>query len=179
MPDCAIDNDVELSSLTAGFEAWKSVTDAMAECGNFSAELDQEFRTKQPAAFAADPALYQIGGVSNGTVTPLLNEGTIRPLDDLVAKYGQDLSPNQLIRVDGQIMAVAMMVNTQHLMYRRTSSMILVSMFQRLGTRSLSPPRRSRSWRGGVSARRNDEGRLEHRSGFQQHVPRLRWEFRQ
>jgi ABC-type sugar transport system ATPase subunit len=90
-----------------------------SECGNFSAELDQEFRTKQPAAFAADPALYQIGGVSNGTVTPLLNEGTIRPLDDLVAAYGQDLSPNQLIRVDGQIMAVAMMVNTQHLMYRQ------------------------------------------------------------
>jgi ABC-type glycerol-3-phosphate transport system substrate-binding protein len=116
--DCAIQNDVELSSLTAGFEAWKSVTDAMAECGNFSAELDQEFRTKQPAAFAADPSLYQIGGVSNGTVTPLLNEGTIRPLDDLVAAYGQDLSPNQLIRIDGQIMAVAMMVNTQHLMYR-------------------------------------------------------------
>ncbi|MEO0383918.1 MAG: extracellular solute-binding protein [Pseudomonadota bacterium] len=116
--DCAIQNDVELSSLTAGFEAWKSVTDAMAECGNFSAELDQEFRTKQPAAFAADPSLYHIGGVSNGTVTPLLNEGTIRPLDDLVAAYGQDLSPNQLIRIDGQIMAVAMMVNTQHLMYR-------------------------------------------------------------
>lgn len=116
--DCAIQNDIELSSLTAGFEAWKSVTDAMAECGNFTAELDQEFRTKQPAAFAADPSLYQIGGVSNGTVTPLLNEGTIRPLDDLVAAYGQDLSPNQLIRIDGQIMAVAMMVNTQHLMYR-------------------------------------------------------------
>lgn len=116
--DCAFENTMELSSLTAGFEAWKSVTDAMAECGNFSAELDQEFRTKQPAAFAADPALYQIGGVSNGTVTPLLNEGTVRPLDDLVAMYGQDLSPNQLIRIDGQIMAVAMMVNTQHLMYR-------------------------------------------------------------
>jgi ABC-type glycerol-3-phosphate transport system substrate-binding protein len=117
--DCAFENSIELSSLTAGFEAWKSVTDAMAECGNFTAELDQEFRTKQPAAFAADPALYQIGGVSNGTVTPLLNEGTIRPLDDLVAMYGQDLSPNQLIRIDGQIMAVAMMVNTQHLMYRQ------------------------------------------------------------
>ncbi len=116
--DCAIQNNIELSSLSAGFEAWKSVTDAMAECGNFTAELDQEFRTKQPAAFAADPSLYQIGGVANGTITPLLNEGTIRPLDDLVAAYGQDLSPNQLIRVDGQIMAIAMMVNTQHLMYR-------------------------------------------------------------
>ena len=115
---CSYENDVPLKSLSAGFEAWKAVTDAMAECGNFQAELDQEFRTKQPAAFEANPSLYHIGGVSNGTITPLLNAETIRPLDDLVAKYGQNLSPNQLIRVDGQIMAVAMMVNTQHLMYR-------------------------------------------------------------
>ncbi|MHA3979027.1 ABC transporter substrate-binding protein [Halovulum sp. GXIMD14794] len=115
---CGFQNEVPVKSLTAGFEAWKSVTDAMAECGNFEAELDQEFRTKQPAAFAASPALYQLGGVSNGTITPLINEGTIRPLDDLVQKYGTHLKPNQLIRIDGKIMAVAMMVNTQHLMYR-------------------------------------------------------------
>ncbi len=115
---CSYKNEVPLKSLSAGFEAWKAVTDAMAECGNFQAELDQEFRTKQPAAFEANPSLYHIGGVSNGTITPLLNAGTIRPLDDLVAKYGQNLKPNQLIRVNGQVMAVAMMVNTQHLMYR-------------------------------------------------------------
>jgi ABC-type glycerol-3-phosphate transport system substrate-binding protein len=115
---CAFENTVEVKSLSAGFEAWKAVTDAMAECGNVQAELDQEFRTKQPAAFEANPALYHVGGVSNGTVTPLLNAGTIRPLDDLVAKYGQNLAPNQLIKIDGKIMAVAMMVNTQHLMYR-------------------------------------------------------------
>ena len=116
--DCGIENDTEVSMLSAGFEAWKAVTDAMAECGNVQAELDQEFRTKQPSAFAANPSLYTLGGVSNGTVTPLLNAGTIRPLDDLVEKYGQNLNPNQLIRVNGEIMAIAMMVNTQHLMYR-------------------------------------------------------------
>ena len=54
----------------------------------------------------------------NGTIVPLLNEDTIRPLDDLVAEYGQDLNPNQLIKVDGKIMAIAFMVNMQHLMYR-------------------------------------------------------------
>ena len=116
---CSFENTVPLKSLSAGFEAWKAVTDAMGECGNLQAELDQEFRTKQPAAFEANPSLYHIGGVSNGTVTPLLNAGTIRPLDDLVAKYGQHLQPNQLIKIDGKIMAVAMMVNTQHLMYRK------------------------------------------------------------
>lgn len=116
---CSFDNSVEVKSLSAGFESWKVFTDAMAECGNVKAELDQEFRKKQPAAFAAKPALYQIGGVANATIVPLLNEGTIRPLDDLVAKYGQQLTPNQLIKVDGKIMAVAMMVNTQHFMYRQ------------------------------------------------------------
>ncbi len=115
---CAYENTVPLKSLSAGFEAWKAVTDAMAECGNFSASLDQEFSEKQPEAFAANPALYQIGGVANETMIPLLNAGTLRPLDDLVAKYGAALTPNQLIKVDGKIMAVAMMVNTQHLMYR-------------------------------------------------------------
>jgi multiple sugar transport system substrate-binding protein len=115
---CSFENDVPLKSLSAGFEAWKVVTDAMAECGNFEASLDQEFREKQPEAFAADPALYQIGGVSNATMIPLLNSGSLRPLDDLVEKYGQSLAPNQLIKIDGTTYAVAMMVNAQHLMYR-------------------------------------------------------------
>lgn len=116
--DCDFENTVPLKSLSAGFEAWKAVTDAMAECGEFSASLDQEFREKQPEAFAANPSLYQIGGVANATMIPLLNAGSIRPLDDLVAKYGQNLTPNQLIKVDGTTYAVAMMVNAQHLMYR-------------------------------------------------------------
>ncbi|WP_270728889.1 ABC transporter substrate-binding protein [Shimia sp. Alg240-R146] len=115
---CAVENSVPLKSLSAGFEAWKAVTDAMGECGNFQASLDQEFREKQPEAFAAKPSLYQIGGVANATMIPLLNAGSIRPLDDLVAKYGQNLTPNQLIKVDGKVMAIAMMVNAQHMMYR-------------------------------------------------------------
>ena len=115
---CGFENKVPLKSLTAGFDAWKAVTGTMAECGNFEASLDQEFAKKQPAAFAAKPALYQIGGVANETLIPLLNEGTIRPLDALVAKYGQNLNPNQLIKVDGKILAIAMMVNAQHLVYR-------------------------------------------------------------
>ncbi len=115
---CGFQNTVPLKSLSAAFEAWKAVTSAMAECGNLQPELDQTFRTKQPAAFAANPSLYHIGGVANGTLTPLVNAGTIRPLDDLIAKHGQNLSPNQLIKVDGKTVAVAMMVNAQHLVFR-------------------------------------------------------------
>lgn len=115
---CGFKNEVPLKSLTSGFDAWKAVTAAMAECGNLQAELDQNFRTKQPAAFAANPSLYHIGGVANGTLTPLINAGTIRPLDDLIAKHGKHLSPNQLIKIGGKTVAVAMMVNAQHLVFR-------------------------------------------------------------
>ncbi len=115
---CSFSHSTPLKSLTAGFEAWKAVTGAMSECGPLEAELDQEFRLKQPEAFAASPSLYHVGGVSNGTFVPLHNQGTIRSLDDYVAQHGQHLKPNQLIKVDGQTMAIAMMVNAQHLMYR-------------------------------------------------------------
>ena len=115
---CSFKNDVPLKSLTAGFEAWKAVTAVMAECGNFTADLDQDFAKKQSTAMGANPSLYQIGGVANETIVPLLRGGLIRPLDTLVAKYGQKLQPNQLVKIDGKIMAIAMMVNAQHLMYR-------------------------------------------------------------
>ena len=115
---CDFKNDVPLKSLSAGFQAWKSVTAAMAECGNFTAELDQEFATKQPQALAANPALYQIAGVANDSIIAVLDAGTIRPLDDLVAKYGKDLSPNQIIKLNGKIYVIAMMVNAQNLLYR-------------------------------------------------------------
>lgn len=116
---CDFQNATPVSMLSAGFEAWKVVAGAMEECGNFNAELDQEFRTKQPAAFAASPSQYALGGVANGTLVPLLNDGTIRPLNDLVDKHGKHLSPNQLIQNDGDVVAIAMMINAQHLMYRK------------------------------------------------------------
>ena len=116
--ECAIENSVPLRSLTNSFEAWKVVTDEMGECGNFTAVLDNEFRQKQAPAFAASPPLYQIGGVADGDFTPLIQQNLVRPLDDLVERYGDQLRPNQFIQIDGQIMAIAMMINNQHLMYR-------------------------------------------------------------
>lgn len=118
LAQCSFQNEVPVTSLSAGFEAWKVVTDKMAECGNFKAELDQEFREKQVAAMAANPSQYTIGGVANATLVPLLNDGLVRPLDALVEEFGQDLAPNQLINIGGNVMAIAMMVNAQHLMYR-------------------------------------------------------------
>ena len=116
--ECSYKNTVPVKAYFAAFPAWRVVAAAMKECGNVQAELDQEIRSKGAIAFAARPALYHIGGVHNGTIVPLLNQNTIRPLDDLVEKYGQTLQPNQLIKINGKTMAIALMVNMQHLVYR-------------------------------------------------------------
>jgi ABC-type glycerol-3-phosphate transport system substrate-binding protein len=76
------------------------------------------FPLQAAEAFATSPPSTRSGGVANETIVPLLNAGTIRPLDDLVAKHGKSLTPNQLIKIDGKVMAIAMMVNAQHLQYR-------------------------------------------------------------
>ncbi len=116
---CGFENETPIKVLASQVSAWKAITDAMAACGNVEVELDQAFRDKQPDAFAADPATIHIGGVANTSIVPLLEADSIRPLDDLVAKHGQHLSSRELIKIDGKIMAIATMLNTQHLMYRK------------------------------------------------------------
>jgi ABC-type glycerol-3-phosphate transport system substrate-binding protein len=39
-------------------------------------------------------------------------------MDDLVAEYGQELQPNQLIKIDGKVMAIAFMANAEHFFFR-------------------------------------------------------------
>ncbi|MGY3569839.1 ABC transporter substrate-binding protein [Vibrio paucivorans] len=119
MASCDFESDMEIKSFTASFEAWKVVTAEMSKCHNLRAELDNQADLKQPAAFAVNPSLYHIAGVASSTIVSLLNDNSIRPLDDLVEKYGQDLLPSQLIKIDGKIMAIGMMINTQHLVYRK------------------------------------------------------------
>ncbi|MEM8973984.1 MAG: extracellular solute-binding protein, partial [Pseudomonadota bacterium] len=70
-------------------------------------------------ALTANPAEYTSVIVANSSIVPLLNEGLVRPLDDLVAKHGQSLNKNQLITIDGKIMAIAFMANAQHLFVRQ------------------------------------------------------------
>ena len=116
--ECAYENETEIRAITGSMPAWVAVTEAMKECGNVQAELNNEFLEKMQEGFAANPPLYNLGGLYGSATVPLMNANLIRPLDDLVEKYGQNLQPTQLYRVDGKIMAIAMMVNTQHLMYR-------------------------------------------------------------
>ena len=108
--------------LSNDFEALRAVNAIAAECATdtvtVTANNTTEHKNIQVAALTANPSEYTVAVVANNSIVPLLGDDLIRPLDDLVAKYGQQLQPNQLIKIDGKVMAIAFMANGQHLVMR-------------------------------------------------------------
>jgi multiple sugar transport system substrate-binding protein len=123
MAACSIEGAGSVRILSNDFEALRAVNDAAATCASgtvtVTANATAEHKNIQGPALSANPAEYTVAVVANNSIVPLLNDGLIRPLDDLVAKYGAALQPNQLIKIDGKVMAVAFMGNGQHLFYRK------------------------------------------------------------
>ena len=98
------------------------VDDAEMNCAGQAAEFTRNHTTEarqiMNAALTPNPAEYTSVIVANSTLTQLMNDGLVRPLNDLVEKYGQNLPQNLMITIDGNIMAVAFMANSQHLFSR-------------------------------------------------------------
>jgi multiple sugar transport system substrate-binding protein len=86
--------------------------------GEFTVNLRDNTRDMMNQALTPNPAEYTSVIVANSTLTQLMNDDLVRPLNDLVEKYGSHLKPNQLITIDGKVMAVAFMANSQHLFSR-------------------------------------------------------------
>jgi ABC-type glycerol-3-phosphate transport system substrate-binding protein len=120
--DCGIAKG-SVRILSNDFEALRVIETATQDCVadgvTVTANATAEHKNLQVPALTINPAEYTVAMVANNSIVPLLNDDLIRPLDDLVAKYGQDLQPNQLIKIDGKIMAIAFMGNSQHLFYRK------------------------------------------------------------
>lgn len=121
LADCGIASG-SVRILSNDFEALRVVNAAAAECATdavtVTSNATTEHKSIQVPALTANPAEYSVAVVANNSIVPLLGDDLIRPLDDLVSKYGQDLQPNQLIKIDGKIMAIAFMANGQHLVIR-------------------------------------------------------------
>jgi len=83
-----------------------------------STNLTADHQKINVAGMSGNPAEYTSAIIANSSIVALMNEDVIRPLDDLVAKHGGKLKKNQLITINGKVMAVAFMANAQHLVYR-------------------------------------------------------------
>lgn len=121
MADCGIESG-RVAILSNDFPALHAMAEGAAECATGTVEVTAnqttEHRNIQVAALTANPAEYTAAIVANSSIVPLLNDGLIRPLDDLIAEYAPDLPMTNRITIDGQVMAVAFMANAQHLFLR-------------------------------------------------------------
>lgn len=119
---CDVDSG-NINILSNDFPALQTVAARAEECAGDSVQITKnqtsEHRTIQVPALTTNPASYSVAVISNSSLVPLLNDDLVQPLDELVEKYGQNLQPSQLIRIDGKVMAVAFMANAQHLWYRQ------------------------------------------------------------
>ena len=109
--------------LASDFPAIHAVVDeAESNCAAAASEFTRNHTTKareiMNAALTPNPSEYSSVIVANSTLVQLMNDNLVRPLDGFVAKYGGDLKKNQLITVNGKVMAVAFMANSQHLFVR-------------------------------------------------------------
>ncbi len=102
------------------FPAIHTVANGAKACtgAEVKANLTAEHQKINLAGMIGNPAEYTSAIVANSSIVALMNEDVIRPLDDLVAKHGQNLQKNQLITINGEVMAVAFMANAQHLVFR-------------------------------------------------------------
>ena len=102
------------------FPAIQTVGKGAQACNgaDVSTNLTADHQKINVAGMSGNPAEYTSAIIANSSIVALMNNDVIRPLDDLVAKHGGDLKKNQLITIDGKVMAVAFMANAQHLVYR-------------------------------------------------------------
>ena len=102
------------------FPAIQTVGAGAQECqgGEVTTNLTADHQKINLPGMQGNPAEYTSAIIANSSIVALMNDDVIRPLDDLVAAHGEGLSQNQLITINGQVMAVAFMANAQHLVYR-------------------------------------------------------------
>ncbi|MEO0498590.1 MAG: extracellular solute-binding protein [Pseudomonadota bacterium] len=121
MADCGI-SEGRVSIVGNEFPAIQSVgANAMAcatDSVDVSTNLTADHQTINLPGMQGNPAEYTSAIVANSSIVALMNEDVIRPLDDLIAKHGSALKPNQIVTINGNAMAVAFMANAQHLVYR-------------------------------------------------------------
>lgn len=105
------------------FPAIQTIGAAASECAGEGIEvktnLTKEHKEIQVPGLSGNPAEYTAAIVANSSIVPLMNDGLVRPLDDLIAKHGGNFTDKQKITIGGKVMAIGFMANAQHLVYRK------------------------------------------------------------
>jgi len=118
--DCNIKSG-SINILSNDFPALRTLVETAKECkgkAEFKVTHSAEHNKIAVPALTANPSEFSVRIAANSSIVPLMNGGLIRPMNDLVKKYGKGIQESQLITIDGKVMAVAFMANAQHLYIR-------------------------------------------------------------
>jgi ABC-type glycerol-3-phosphate transport system substrate-binding protein len=120
--DCGIAAG-NVSIIGNDFPAVHTVANAAAACATDAVAVKQnltkDHETLNAPGMTANPGEYSAAIISSSSLVTLMSAGLVRPLDDLIAAHGADIPKNQLVTMDGKVMAVAFMANAQHMFYRK------------------------------------------------------------
>lgn len=123
--ECVVEGGGEVNVLSNFFEALEVLSNEMESCESdgliVNNKLTTEHKEEGSKAFAGASSPFDAAAVANSSITLLQAKGQLMPLNDLVEKYRDqyDIEDGMLIRFGDEIMAIAFMVNAQHLFYRK------------------------------------------------------------
>ena len=112
--------DARVSIIGNEFPAIQTVAEGAEQCqgAEVTANLTADHQSINLPGMQGEPAEYTSAIIANSSIVALMNNDVIQPLDELVEEFGDQLNENQLVTIDGKVMAVAFMANAQHLVYR-------------------------------------------------------------
>lgn len=122
--ECAVDGNGEVNVLSNFFEALEVLSNEMETCERdglvINNKLTTEHKEEGSKAFGGASSPFDAAAVANSSITLLQAKGQLMPLNDLVEKYRDqyEIEDGMLIRFGDDIMAIAFMVNAQHLFFR-------------------------------------------------------------
>jgi multiple sugar transport system substrate-binding protein len=116
----------DINVIGNSFPALQHMAKAMESCNRpglkIAFKMTPQARNETEQAFASQgKSAFDAAVVSIGVYTNLLSQGQLQPMTDLVAKYRTryNIEDRMLVRVNGEVMAVAFMQNAQNLYYRQ------------------------------------------------------------
>lgn len=115
--DCELSGGDAITGVIGDFSPWDSIAGHFATCEQLTFETSNSLDETLQGLVAAPPE-FDFVRVTTQSLLSLQKQRLLRPLDDLLAESDIDLRPEQLISVDGRVMAIALFVNTQVVLYR-------------------------------------------------------------
>ena len=126
--ECTIKTAGEVNVISSQFPVLEVIASTMRNCESKDLTITYDFLPRKHseadearALAFSERTIYDLIQVANGSIAVPQAAGQLMPLNALIDKYRTryQIEDGTLIKLDGNVMAVAFQVNAQHLFYRK------------------------------------------------------------